>query len=152
MKYESFTEMPVWKKAFQLMLKIYQITKTFPADERFGLISEMRRSANSIVHNIAEGFGRFYPKEKSQFYRISRGSSYELWSQILASQALGYITLDSQKELICQCQEVIEECLVRLTNHPKVLVKRTKRVRSIDEEPINLTKALYSAEPSFDFR
>ncbi len=81
MKYENFTQMPVWKKAFDLMLKVYQITKRFPPDERFGLTSEMRevcpptrrvrRSANSIVHNIAEGFGRFYPKEKSDFYRIS---------------------------------------------------------------------------------
>jgi four helix bundle protein len=76
MKYENFTQMPVWQKAFQLMLTIYQITKNFPSDERFGLISDMRRSANSIVHNIAEGFGRFYPKEKSHFYRISIGRWY----------------------------------------------------------------------------
>ncbi len=53
MKYENFTQMPIWKKAFDLMLKIYQITKGFPPDERFGLTSDMRRCANSIVHNIA---------------------------------------------------------------------------------------------------
>jgi four helix bundle protein len=63
MKYENFTQMPVWKKALDLMLQVYQITKRFPPDERFCLTSDMRRSANSIVHNIAEGFGRFYPKE-----------------------------------------------------------------------------------------
>ena len=109
MKYENFTQMPVWQKAFQLMLKIYQITKNFPSDERFCLISDMRRSANSTVHNIAEGFGRFYPKEKSQFYRISRGSGYELWSQkrsrqslllFLASEKLEYITCQVQVELV----------------------------------------------------
>jgi four helix bundle protein len=109
MKYENFTQMPVWKKAFDLMLKVYQVTKGFPPDERFGLTSDMRRCANSIVHNIAEGFGRFYPKEKSHFYRISRGSGYELWSQILASEALSYLTTQQQEELIPQCQEVIEE-------------------------------------------
>ncbi len=109
MKYENFTQMPIWKKAFDLMLKIYQITKGFPPDERFGLTSDMRRCANSIVHNIAEGFGRFYPKEKSYFYRISRGSGYELWSQILASQALSYLTTKQQEELIPQCQQVIED-------------------------------------------
>lgn len=119
MKYENFTQMPVWKKAFDLMLKIYQITKSFPSDERFCLISDMRRSANSIVHNIAEGFGRFYPKEKSHFYvrrffnsdnqRISRGSGYELWSQILASEKLKYITYEQQADLVNQCQEVIED-------------------------------------------
>ena len=65
MKYENFTEMPVWKKALDLMLKVYPITKGFPPDERLGLTSDMRRSAHSIVHNIAEGLGRFYPKEKS---------------------------------------------------------------------------------------
>ena len=110
MKYDNFTQMPVWQKAFDLLLKIYQITKNFPSDERFGLIADMRRSANSIVHNIAEGFGRFYPKEKSHFYRISRGSSYELWSQILASHALEYLSSEVEKNsLIAQCQEVIED-------------------------------------------
>ena len=109
MKYDNFTQMPVWQKAFDLMLQIYQVTKSFPADERFGLISDMRRSSNSIVHNIAEGFGRFYPKEKSHFYRISRGSGYELWSQILASEKLEYITCEQQLELVRQCQEIIED-------------------------------------------
>jgi len=109
MKYENFTQMPVWKRVFNLMLQVYQITKRFPPDERFGLTSDMRRSANSIVHNIAEGFGRFYPKEKSDFYRISRGSGYELWSQLLASQALSYLPTEQQEELVAQCQQVIED-------------------------------------------
>ena len=64
MKYDNFTQMPVWQKAFQLMLKIYQITKKFPSDERFGLISDMRRSANSIVHNIALDLVASIPKKK----------------------------------------------------------------------------------------
>ena len=80
MRYKYFTEMPVWKMAFDLLLEIYQVTKSFPVDERFGLTSDIRRSANSIVHNIAEGFGRFAPKEKTYFYRVSRASAYELWS------------------------------------------------------------------------
>lgn len=108
MKSENFTEMPVWKKAFDLMLKVYPITKGFPPDERFGLTSEMRRSAHSVVHKIAEGWGRFYPKEKSHFYRISRGSGSDLWRQILASQALCSLTIKPQEELIPQCQQVIE--------------------------------------------
>ena len=64
MKYDNFTQMPVWQKAFQLMLKIYQITKKFPSDERFGLISDMRRSANSTVHNIALDLVASIPKRK----------------------------------------------------------------------------------------
>jgi four helix bundle protein len=109
MRYQNFTQMPVWKKAFELMLKIYQITKAFPRDERFGLTSDMRRSANSTVHNIAEGFGRYYPKEKSHFYRISRGSCYELWSQILAACSLSYLSREREPELVGDCQEVIND-------------------------------------------
>jgi four helix bundle protein len=75
--------MPVWQEGFNLLLEIYRVSKGFPADERFGLTADIRRSANSIVHNIAEGFGRYESKDKTRFYKISRGSAYELISQIL---------------------------------------------------------------------
>jgi len=91
MGYEDFTEMPVWQQSFELLVRIYKTTKNYPSDERFGLISDMRRSANSIAHNIAEGFGRFEPRDKTRFYKISRGSLYELVSQLLVSFALSYI-------------------------------------------------------------
>ncbi len=110
MRFEDFTEMPVWKLAFALLLRIYQITKTFPIDERFGLVSDMRRAANSIVHNIAEGFGRYEPKDKTRFYKISRGSAYELTSQVLAAHALDYIAdIDVRDELVQSCRDVIKE-------------------------------------------
>lgn len=108
MRYTHFTEMPVWKIAFDLLLEIYQATKSFPVEERFGLTSDIRRSANSIVHNIAEGFGRFAPKEKTYFYRVSRGSTYELWSQTLASFALGYIKEDIRNRWLKSCQQIID--------------------------------------------
>ena len=63
MSYEDFTKMPVWQTGFQLVLDIYKMTKRVPSDERFGLISDIRRAANSIVHNIAEGFGRYDAKK-----------------------------------------------------------------------------------------
>ena len=91
MSYEDFTQMPVWQSAFNLTLNIYKITKSFLSDERFGLISDMRRAANSIAHNIAEGFGRYETRDKTRFYKISRGSAYELMSQILISNGLSYI-------------------------------------------------------------
>ena len=56
--------MPVWQKALNLGLLVYEITKDFPDDEKFGLISDMKRAVNSITHNIAEGFGRYEPKDK----------------------------------------------------------------------------------------
>ena len=89
MEYPDFTNMSVWKKAIELLLKIYEITKHFPAEEKFGLTSDMRRAVNSISHNFAEGFGRFEPRDKTRFYKISRGSRYELMSQSFASFKLG---------------------------------------------------------------
>ena len=64
MQYPDFTNMSVWQKSVELLLKVYRITKHFPAEEKFGLTSDMRRAANSISHNIAEGFGRYEPREK----------------------------------------------------------------------------------------
>lgn len=110
MAYQDFTEMPVWKLAFDLLLKIYKATKAFPPDERFGLTSEMRRAANSIVHNIAEGFGRYEAKDKTRFYKISRGSAYELISQILVAQALSYLADEKlADELVQSCRKIISD-------------------------------------------
>jgi four helix bundle protein len=102
MSFYDFTEMPVWKSAFDMLLKVYQITRQFPLEERFGLTSDMRRAANSVVHNIAEGFGRYEPKDKTRFYKISRGGAYELFSQTLAGHALGYIRDEKVKEELIQ--------------------------------------------------
>lgn len=109
MAYEDFTEMPVWKAGFNLLLDVYKVTKSYPADERFGLTSDTRRSANSIVHNIAEGFGRFEAKDKTRFYKISRGSAYELMSQILVAQALSYTDEAIKNQLIQQCRKIVND-------------------------------------------
>jgi four helix bundle protein len=110
MQYPDFMNMSVWKKSIELILKIYEVTKDFPADERFGLVSDMRRAVNSISHNFAEGFGRFEPRDKTRFYKISRGSGYELMSQSFASFKIGYIkdkiVLD---ELILATTEIVNE-------------------------------------------
>lgn len=109
MSFHDFTQLPVWKKAFSLLLEVYRITKGFPNDERFILISDMRRAANSVVHNVAEGFGRFEPKDKSRFYKISRGSSYELVSQSMTGNALVYCTQQDADLLNFGYREIIDE-------------------------------------------
>ena len=108
MAYKDFIDMPVWKKAFQLLLKIYKVTKTYPAEEKYGLVSDMRRAANSVTNNISEGFGRYEKLDKTRFYKISRGSCYELINQSLASQALGYISDKETDELPKGYREVID--------------------------------------------
>jgi len=109
MGYQDFTEMPVWRQAFDLLVRVYRVTKDYPSEEKFGLVSDMRRSANSITHNIAEGFGRFEPKDKTRFYKISRGSSYELISQVLISAALSYIDEKTKDLLVESARNIIEE-------------------------------------------
>ncbi len=99
--------MPVWKESFDFVIRVYEITKHFPKDERFGMISDMRRAANSIAHNIAEGFGRFEPRDKTRFYKIARGSAYELISQILVSEGLSFINQSTKQPLVEIAQKII---------------------------------------------
>ncbi len=91
-KINNFTDLKVWQEAHKLALIIYQITKDFPADEKFGLISQIRRAVVSITSNIAEGFSRISSKEKLQFYNISRGSLTEVENQLLLAKDLKYVT------------------------------------------------------------
>lgn len=109
MAYKDFTLMPVWQKALKLLVRVYQITRRFPAEEKFGITADMRRAANSVVHNLAEGFGRFENKDKSRFYKISRGSAYEIISQTLASYILQYLISDEKDELLNGYKEIIYE-------------------------------------------
>ncbi len=104
---KSFREMPVWQKAFKIILRVYSLSKKFPDDEKFVLTSDMRRAANSIAHNIAEGFGRFQSKDKSRFYTISRGSAYELISQLLVAKELGYLNENECEGLVLEIEIVI---------------------------------------------
>ncbi len=109
MKYKDFTDFPVWQKGLSLVLKVYAITKEYPPDERFGLISDMRRASNSITQNIAEGFGREGSKDKSNFYKIARGGAYEIISQTLVSSALGFCKSDDKENIVVACRSIIEE-------------------------------------------
>jgi len=108
MSYKDFTEMPVWKKAFQLILRVYNLTGKYPKDEKFGLVQDMRRAANSVTNNISEGYGRYEKYDKTRFYKISRGSCYELINQTLGSEALGYLNESEKMELETGYRNVIQ--------------------------------------------
>ena len=88
---QDFKKLKVWEKSHQLTLKIYQLTKSFPDNERYGLVSQIRRCAVSIPSNIAEVSGRGGKREFSQFLRIAFGSSCELEYQILLAHDLGFV-------------------------------------------------------------
>src|SRR6056297_3264475 len=109
MRNKDFTDMTVWQEGLKLVKYIYAITKEFPSEEKFGLISDMRRAATSIPNNIAEGYGRYEPKDKTRFYKISRGSCYEIHSQLLISKELNFIKNNIEEKLIEQLQLIIKE-------------------------------------------
>lgn len=87
---KNFTDLNTWQESHKLVISVYELTKSFPEDEKFGLTSQMRRAAVSITSNIAEGFGRRNPKEKIQFYSMSQASVSEVQNQLLLARDLGY--------------------------------------------------------------
>jgi four helix bundle protein len=88
---KNYKELNVWQKSYELCLKIYRITAKFPNEERYGLTSQIRRSAVSIPSNIAEGYGRKTTVDYIRMLYISYGSVCELETQILLAGDLGYI-------------------------------------------------------------
>ena len=91
-KITSFRQLKVWQEAHNLVLSVYRITKAFPSDERYGLVSQMRRAAVSIPANIAEGFKRRGIQDKLRFYNTSESSLEELKYYFILSQDLEYIS------------------------------------------------------------
>jgi four helix bundle protein len=102
----DFRKLGAWQRAYKLALQIYHSTGAFPDHERYGLISQLRRAAVSVVSNIAEGAGRRNDRELARFLSIARGSVRELECQLLLSRDLGYIASDSWRVLDSDCQEV----------------------------------------------
>ena len=80
-----------------LVVEVYKLTKTFPAEEKYGLVSQMNRAAVSVPSNIAEGSGRMTIKDQSHFYSIAYGSLMEVLAQLDVACDLGYITKEEFK-------------------------------------------------------
>ncbi len=95
----TFHDLNAWKEGHKLVLMVYSTTGTFPKEELFGLVSQMRRCAISITSNIAEGFSRQSYKEKTQFYSISLGSITELQNQLLVARDVGFISEENYDKL-----------------------------------------------------
>ncbi len=87
----GFKELKVWQVAIDMVYRIYDVTKSYPQTETFGLVSQMRRCAVSIPSNIAEGSSRNSAKEFIQFLYIAQGSLSELDTQLIISHHLGFL-------------------------------------------------------------
>ncbi len=94
----SFRQLRVWGRAHQLVLLIYRITTEFPQEERYGLISQMRRAAVSVAANIVEGYKRRGTKEKARFYNMAEASLEELRYYFILGDDLGFTNKGTQLE------------------------------------------------------
>ena len=86
----NFEKLEIWKLAIQLAVNVYKTTKKFPEEEKFGLVSQLRRSASSISTNIAEGVARFSSKDKARFIEIAYGSTIKELQFIDESELVFY--------------------------------------------------------------
>jgi len=103
---KRYKDLNVWMEARKLSKDIYTITSEFPKEEQFGLINQMRRCAISVPSNTAEGCGRNYPKDSIQFFHISRGSLYELETQLYLSFDLKYIDETKLNEVLLSTETI----------------------------------------------
>lgn len=102
---KTYRDLEVWQRAMSLVEMVYSLTETFPDSERFGLTSQMRRSAVSIPANLAEGHGRSHRREYLHHVSFARGSLCELETLLILSARLGYADDGRSKDVWRLCQE-----------------------------------------------
>jgi four helix bundle protein len=102
-----FRDPIVWQKSMVLAGDVHRVTATFPRTEMFGLTSQLRRAAVSVASNIAEGSGRTTPGEMRMFFGHSRGSVYEVETQLCIAESLSYLDRPRLQKLLEQCWEIV---------------------------------------------
>lgn len=102
---KTYRDLLIWQKSMSLVTQVYTITSTFPDSEKFGLTSQVRRSAVSVPSNIAEGFGRNSAGDFKRFLNISMGSLFELQTEFEIAKNLGFIS----EEIFTEFYELTRE-------------------------------------------
>jgi len=116
---KNFKELRIWLKGIDIAISCFQLTKTFPKEERFGLSSQITRAAVSISSNIAEGSSRNSEKDYSRFIQISLGSTYELETQLLIAKAASFGD-----------PELLQKILIDITDEQKMIMGFSIKLRS----------------------
>jgi four helix bundle protein len=119
---KSFEELDCWKVSRELRLELSKLLKSFPKDEKFELVSQIRRASRSVTNNIAEGFGRYHYQEFIRFCRISRGSLTELTDHLIICCDEDYISSDQ----LSYYREKIVKAVALINGFIKYLEKRKK--------------------------
>ena len=102
----TYTDLEVWQAAMDLVMGIYEITQSFPREDIYGLTSQLRRAAVSVPSNIAEGKGRSSDKELVQFLNPSRGSLFEIETQVAIARSIGYLNAETSEAIFRQTSRV----------------------------------------------
>jgi four helix bundle protein len=116
---KSYRDLIVWQKSVTMVTHVYQLLKTFPDDEKFGLTSQLKRSSVSISSNIAEGYGRNYTKDYVRFLNIARGSLFEMQTQFQIAQNLGFVERDDLiviNELSIEIEKMLNSLINKLSS------------------------------------
>lgn len=101
---QSYRDLRVWIEGMNLAEVCYQVTRTFPKEEMYGMVSQIRRSAASIPANIAEGYGREYRAEYIQFLRTAQGSLKELETHLILSVRVKLTTNQEIDPILLKCE------------------------------------------------
>ncbi len=133
----NFEKLEVWRFAKDLAIEIYKITKKYPAEERYGIVSQLNRSAISVASAIAEGSAKASRKEQSHFSQIAYGSLMEMLCQLIISRDLEYIS-NSQYEDLRKEIEKISNKLNALRNYQLTAHNRNFRLNSSTSQRLNI--------------
>src|SRR3979490_1487807 len=106
MKVNSFERLTVWREGHKITLENYKLTAKFPAAEKYGIISQLRRSSSSVPANIAEGFGRATTRELLRCLQIARGELEETRYFVLLSRDLGYVNSQDWEIIGQRCSSI----------------------------------------------
>lgn len=104
----GFENLRIWKKAYELMLKIHEICKNLPSDERFRLRDQAERSSSSTVDNISESYSTYYYNDKIKTVYIARKEAAETQNHIRKMEGKKYITSQTSRELISEYEGLIK--------------------------------------------
>ncbi len=105
----DFTDLRIWQKAHELTLKIYRLTASFPKEEKYGLVSQLRRAAVSVEANIAESHGRYHYAEVVNFLLDARGSITEVQDELMVARDVGYGKNEEIATLISEYSDLAKQ-------------------------------------------
>lgn len=117
---QSYRDLEVWKRAMDLAVAVYGATRAFPADERFGLTAQVRRSCTSIAANIAEGYGRQSKPTYIHFLKIAQGSLKETETHLILAHRLDLLKADDLAGLLSASEQLgrmLRALILKLADH-----------------------------------